>query len=203
MRAIHMVSGTLVVLGALAGCRDQRAASSAEPSPAAAAAVGDASAKAREAEAAAREAARLAALWSYHDVAAGTGRQLTASIYSVDDVDTGGRNPARVRLVFRDHPSWGRSSYLVLQGGDFNCYGGCTASVTADDGQPARMAGRRPKTDDAIAMFINDARALWRMTSGAARLAIEFPVAAGGARSAVFEVSGLDRSKLPGWDPAR
>jgi hypothetical protein len=29
---------------------------------------------------------------------------------------------------------------------------------------------------------------------------VEFPVKAGGTRTAVFEVAGLDRTKLPGWD---
>jgi hypothetical protein len=62
------------------------------------------------------------------------------------------------------------------------------------------MAGRRPKTDEAIAMFINDEAALWKLTAGAKRLSIEFPVRAGGTRTATFEVGGLDRAKMPGWD---
>jgi hypothetical protein len=62
------------------------------------------------------------------------------------------------------------------------------------------MAASRPKTDEAIAMFIEDERALWRMTRDAKRLSIEFPVKAGGTRTAVFEVGGLDREKMPGWD---
>ena len=70
----------------------------------------------------------------------------------------------------------------------------------ANLGGPKTMAGLRPKTDDAIAMFINDQRALWRMTRKAKTIAVEFPVKAGGTRTAVFEVAGLDGSKLPGWD---
>jgi hypothetical protein len=72
--------------------------------------------------------------------------------------------------------------------------------VTVDDAAPKSMAANRPKTDEAIAMFIDDERALWRMTDGAEKLSIEFPVTAGGTRTAVFEVAGLDRTKLPGWD---
>jgi hypothetical protein len=133
-------------------------------------------------------------------VPAGPGRQLTASIYSANDLDTDGTGARRVQLVFRDHPSWGRSSYLVLPGGDFACAPGCTVQVGVDDAAPSPMPARRPRTDEAIAMFVNDARALWRLTAGAARLTIEFRVKIGGARRAVFEVAGLDRSKLPGWD---
>ena len=62
------------------------------------------------------------------------------------------------------------------------------------------MAANRPKTDEAIAMFVDDNKSLWRMTRDAKRISIEFPVKAGGTRTAVFEVAGLDRSKLPGWD---
>jgi hypothetical protein len=169
--------------------------------PGAAASASDRQRARAEADAA-LEARRLAALWGYYDVPVGQGHQRSAAIYSRDDVDTDGQGARRVRLVFRDHPSWGKSSYLVLETGDFNCYGGCTVAVTVDDAKPKRMAAHRPKTDEAIAMFINDARALWRMTLGAKRLSIEFPAKAVGARTAVFEVAGLDRSRLPGWDPA-
>jgi hypothetical protein len=152
-----------------------------------------------------REQARTAALWTYNKVAvAGKGKaggtQLSASIYAKDDIDVDGSGAKPVQLIFRDHPSWGRSAYLVLQAGDFNCYGGCKLQVTVDD-QPAKtMAGSRPKTDEAIAMFIEDEKKLWRMTKGAKQLSIEFPVKAGGTRTAVFEVGGLDRSQMPGWD---
>jgi hypothetical protein len=148
----------------------------------------------------AHETMRVAALWSYNVQPVKEGKQLSAAIYSRDDVDTDGRGARPVRLIFRDHPSWGKSSYLVLQAGDFDCYGGCKVKVKIDDAVPKSMAGLRPKTDDAIAMFVNDQRALWRMTKGAKLLAIEFPVKAGGTRTAVFEVAGLDRTKLPAWN---
>lgn len=161
-----------------------------------------ADAKARAEAEAAREAQRLAALWTYQDVPAGQGRQLTAAINSTDNVATDGGDAKVVRLIFRDHASWGRSSYLVLQAGDFDCYRGCTLQVTVDDQAPRPMAGRRPRTDEAIAMFINDWRALWGLTDGATQISIEFPVTAGGTRTASFDVGGLDRSKMPGWDAA-
>jgi hypothetical protein len=155
-----------------------------------------------DASAAARENERLASLWTYSDTPAGKGRQLSTYLYSSEPVDTDGQGAKRVQLVFRDHPSWGRSSYLVLQGGDFNCYSGCNVQVTVNDTAAKPMAGRRPKTDEAIAMFINDEMALWRLTDGAKRVSIAFSVRAGGTRTAAFEVAGLDRSKMPGWDAA-
>lgn len=144
-----------------------------------------------------KEAMRVAALWSYNIETVKDGKQLSAAIYSRDRVDTGGGKP--VRLIFRDHPDWGRSSYLVIEAGDFDCYGGCKVDVAIDDGKAKPMAALRPKTQDAIAMFVNDERALWRMIDGAKTLSITFPVKAGGTRTAVFEVAGLDRTKLPGW----
>lgn len=149
------------------------------------------------------EAGRLRDLWTYsNDAPAGTGKQVAASIRSTNDVDTDGQAPKSVLLVFRDHSAWGRSSYLVLQSGDFNCSPTCTVSVSVDDAAPKSMAAHRPTTDAAIAMFIDDERALWRATSGAKRLSVEFPVKAGGTRSAMYDVAGLDRSKMPGWEAA-
>ena len=152
-----------------------------------------------------REQRRLAALWSYARVAAGKGEQRSAAILSTEPVDTGGAAPATVQLVIRDHPDWKRSAYLVLQGGDFDCYGGCKIKVAFDDAAPKPMSAWRPKTDEAIAMFIEDYRGLWKKLRQAQRLQVEFPVKggpakAGGTRTAVFEVGGLDGSQMPGWD---
>ena len=146
------------------------------------------------------EQRRMAALWAYQSQPAKGGNQLSAALYSKDAVDTDGKGKHQVRLIFRDHPEWGRSSYLVLEAGDFNCYSGCKLQVRADDAAPKTMAGTRPKTDEAIAMFITDQRALWRMAKSAKRLSIEFPVKAGGTRTAVFETGGVDASKLPKWN---
>lgn len=147
-----------------------------------------------------REQRRLAGLWMYQTERTGGGEQLSAAIYAKEPVDTGaGRVP--VRLIFRDHPEWGDSSYLTLEGGDFDCYGGCKVRVTLDDGAPKSMAASRPKTDEAIAMFIEDEKTLWSMAQQAEKtLAVEFPVKAGGTRTAVFEVGALQPQKLPGWN---
>lgn len=167
------------------------------PTTEAAARVGERLPEVTEKADAQREEARLAGLWSYPRQAVGDGEQRSAVIWSTEEVDLGDGAPSRVQLVFRDHPEWGRSSYLVLQSGDFDCYGSCRVPVTVDDGAPQRMAAYRPDTDEAIAMFINDDAALWRLAQQANTLAIEFPVKAGGTRTATFEPAGLDPSRMP------
>ena len=142
---------------------------------------------------------RLAALWSYGDEPVKGGSQLSAAIYSQEPVDTDGGGAHPVRLIFRDHPDWGRSSYLVLEVGDFDCYGGCRLKVVAD-GKAVTLPGSRPKTDEAIAMFIDDHKALWKLAKAGKQLSIEFPTKGVGRRTAEFEVGGLDPARLPKWN---
>lgn len=151
------------------------------------------------AQAAGRER-RLQGLWSYQRVPVAGGEQRSAGIHAREGIDVDGSGAKPVQLIFRDHPDWGRSSYLVLRAGDFDCYGGCRVQVTVDAAAPTAMAASRPDTDEAIAMFIEDERALWRLAGEAETIAIEFPVEAGGTRTAVFEVGGLDPSSMPGWN---
>ena len=113
-------------------------------------------------------------MWSYGDEEAEGGRQLSAAIYSQEPLDTDGSGAHPVRLIFRDHPSWGRSAYLVLEAGDFDCYKGCRLKVVAD-GKTLTLPGSRPKTDEAIAMFIDDHKALWKLAKNSQQLSIEFP----------------------------
>src|SRR3546814_3778931 len=81
-----------------------------------------------------------------------------------------GANP--VRLIFRDQPGWGTSSYLVLQAGDFDCYGGCRVKVKVDDAEPKSMSALRPDTDEATAMFINDEHGLGGVLDGATQVSV-------------------------------
>lgn len=188
----------IATLALLSGC-GEAGPSLAERAAAARAAQEAADAAAREGSRARSEAGRLAALWRYQDATVGGGAQKTAAIFATGDVDVDGQGAKPVQLVFRDHAAWGRSSYLVLQAGDFACRPRCTVSVAADARPLVRMAARRPNTDEAIAMFIDDAAALWRLAGAATRLVIEFPVTAGGTRAAAFEVAALDEAKMPGW----
>ncbi|WP_338064841.1 hypothetical protein [Thermomonas paludicola] len=143
---------------------------------------------------------RLAALWAYGDEPVGkSGHQLSAAIYSQEPVDTDGSGARPVRLIFRDHPAWGRSAYLVLQAGDFDCYSGCKLKVVVD-GKAHVLPGSRPKTDEAIAMFIDDWKGLWKLAKTGRQLSIEFPTKSAGKRTAQFEVGGLEAYKLPAWN---
>lgn len=170
------------------------------PESSAAARIRERHAQARDRADAERTQRRLSALWAYQSQPVKQGTQLSAGIYSRDPVKTGDKPADRVRLIFRDHPDWGRSAYLVLADGDFDCYGGCRVEVAVDDGAPARMAASRPDTDEAIAMFIEDEFALWRKAAASeASVSITFPVKAGGTRTAVFETGALDTAKLPRW----
>ena len=149
---------------------------------------------------AAREERRLAALWNYAQVAAPGGTQKSAMIYSKDPVDLDGSGARPVQLVFRDHPKWKRSAYLVLQASDFRCAGGCKVKVIADGAAAKSMAAWRPDTDEAIAMFITDYKSLWRLLRKTKVVTIEFPIKGGGTRTATFETGALDGKQMPGWD---
>lgn len=147
----------------------------------------------------ARELRRLQALWDYAQVAADGGTQRSAAIMAKAPVDVDGSGAKPVQLVFRDHPKWKRSGYLVLQAGDFRCAGGCKVQVVADGGTAKAMDAWRPDTDEAIAMFITDQKALWKLAGASKTVEIEFPVKAGGTRKALFETGGLDPKQMPGW----
>lgn len=193
-----MAAFTMLLAITLGACRP--AGPSMAERAAAAQAERESAAQQMRAEARAkRETERLAALWRYQEATVGGGAQVTAAIFATEDVDADGHGPRPVQLVFRDHAKWGRSGYLVLQAGDFACRPRCTVDVTVDDRAPARLAAWRPDTDEAIALFIRDTAAFWRLTGDAARLRVAFPVKAGGSRTAAFEVVGLDESKMPGW----
>jgi hypothetical protein len=195
---LALAACALLAAASVGGCRDG-GPSMADRAAAARAAEAIADAKARDETRARLETERLAGLWRYQNATVGGGAQVTAAIFAAESIDVDGQGPRPVQLVFRDHGTWGRSGYLVLQAGDFACRPRCTVTVTVDDRAPERMAAWRPTTDEAIAMFIRDSAALWRLTAAASRLTIEFPVAAGGTRTASFEVVGLDETKMPGW----
>ncbi|WP_142123238.1 hypothetical protein [Pseudoxanthomonas sp. 3HH-4] len=151
---------------------------------------------------AAREQRRMETLWDYSQVAVDGGTQRSAALLSKEPVDVDGSGAKPVQLVFRDHPTWKRSSYLVLQASDFAkaCYSRCQVTVVADGAAPKRMSANRPDTDEATAMFIDDEKALWRLARKTKVLEIEFTVKDGSTHRALFETGGLDGSQMPGWD---
>lgn len=172
------------------------------PQSRAAARIGPALEEVKGKAQAVREQRRMEALWDYAQFATDGGTQRSAAILGKEPVDVDGTGAKPVQLVFRDHPTWKRSSYLVLQASDFAraCYRRCQVTVVADGGAPKRMSANRPDTDEATAMFIDDDKALWRVARKTRVLEIEFPVKDGSTHRAVFETGGLDGSQMPGWD---
>jgi hypothetical protein len=148
------------------------------------------------------EQERLSSLWNYSRIAVGKGEQRSAMIYSKQAIDLDGSGPRTVQLVFRDHPEWKRSSYLVLQVSDFAkaCYPGCAVKVKTDDGKIHTFSAFRPKTDEAIAMFINDYKGLWKLARENKAIEIEFLTRDAGAKAAVFETGGVNATQMPGWN---
>ncbi len=145
---------------------------------------------------AARDLRRMQALWQYNQIPVGNkGNQVSAQIYSKErvDVDGSGAKCSWCSAIIR----WKRHAYLVLQAGDFRCPQ-CTVS---DRGrrQAGVDGGVAPKTDEAIALFITDQKALWKLARKGKSISIEFPVKAGGTRTAVFETGGVDASRMPQW----
>jgi hypothetical protein len=140
-----------------------------------------------------RESRRLGKLWSYVSVPEAGGTQHTAAAESREPIKAG----ARVRLVLREHPKWGRSVYLLLDNAKFDCSKGCaTLPVRFDDAAPQRMKATVPPTGEP-ALFIDDDKAFIARMRKAKTVSIEATIKGEGLKTMVFEVGGFDASKLP------
>ncbi|QYR53341.1 hypothetical protein [Lysobacter soyae] len=145
-----------------------------------------------------REDRRMEALWDYQRNPEKKGEQITAAIYAKEKVDTpDGRSS--VLLIFRDHPEWGNSAYVVLDRADFDCWKGCKLKVTADE-KEFTIPGQRPDTKEAISMFINDQPKLWKLFKDARLVKIDLPIKGSGMHTATFESAGLDPARMPNWN---
>jgi hypothetical protein len=104
---------------------------------------------------------RLAGLWTYNVVAAtgddSEGALTTASIGSDATAEASGDPLAK--LVLRDHPKWGHSMAVVLDGSQFDCAQHCQISVQFDD-QPAREFAASRTAQSPLAMTIDDEKTL-------------------------------------------
>jgi hypothetical protein len=141
-----------------------------------------------------RDNRRLAALWAYNiePVNYGTdGVLVSAYLYSDPKTDAGG---SPVRLVLRRHPQWGRSVYLVLDKGEFDCAPGCKVSIRFDD-QTAREFSATKSKQNRQALFIDDERTVRDMLDKIRVIMINTRVG-GAPRVLRFEVGGFDRVKL-------
>jgi hypothetical protein len=145
----------------------------------------------------ARDKRRLAQLWSYNtEFLEGVGENVvhTAAIYATKDPNDINNDQVPVRLVLRKHPKWGRSVYLVLDHGQFDCAPGCKVPVKFDD-QPARMLPASKSDQNKQAMFIDDEQAIRDILEKIRVVTIDTSVD-GRPRSISFEVGGFERGEL-------
>jgi hypothetical protein len=139
-----------------------------------------------------REARRLAELWDYQEIAVGKGVQRSATVYSRTAPAEEGVPAATpdAQLVLRDHPSWGRSVYLLLAQSRFECGKPCLMKISFDDAPAQNFAGKQADSGKGPALFIEDkARFLPAMTE-AKKVRIELPKGSGRIPALVFEVGG-------------
>ncbi len=146
---------------------------------------------------AAAEANRLHGLWTYQGVTLKEGVQHSAAIYShTVPVEEGDIAPvADAELVLRDHPSWGRSAYLLLAQSRFKCGQPCAMTIAFDDGEAHRFSGKQADSGKGPALFIEDETGFVAAVKNAKKLRIVLPKGSGLVTSLSFEVGGYDASR--------
>jgi hypothetical protein len=178
------------------------------PDSRAAARLGPELEQVRSGAAAARAQRRLRDLWEYQALAVGKGVQRSASIYSrTVPVEEGEVAPTPdAQLVLRDHPSWGRSAYLLLAQSRFTCGKPCRMQIRFDQ-QPARQfAGKQADSGKGPALFIEDEADFINALAKAGEIRIQLPKGSGSITSLVFETGGYQPQsfeKPPVRAPAR
>lgn len=145
-----------------------------------------------------REEDRLAALWHYASIPAGSGKQYSAMIDSHVELDQTGLplNKPDARLVLRIHPDWGNSSYLLLENKDFVCSQPCLMQISFDGGDPITFKGTQADSGQGPALFIDDHKAFYAAMLPAKKVKILLPKNGDYTPSLVFDVSGYDSSRL-------
>jgi hypothetical protein len=146
------------------------------------------------AEQAAIETSRLRGLWTYQGVTLKEGVQHSAAIYSHTVlVEEGDIAPvADAELVLRDHPSWGRSAYLLLAQSRFKCGQPCAMSIAFDDVEARRFSGKQADSGKGPALFIENETAFIAALKQAKKLRIVLPKGSGIVSTLNFEVGGYD-----------
>jgi ribosomal protein L12E/L44/L45/RPP1/RPP2 len=142
----------------------------------------------------ARDKRRLEKLWSYNVElmeGGGDGVVHSAAIYATRDANNGN---APVRLVLRRHPKWGRSVYLVLDRGEFDCAKGCKVAIKFDD-TAAQMFSATKSDINRQAIFIDDEQTIREKLESIRVITIDASVG-GKPRTLSFEVGGFDRVQL-------
>jgi hypothetical protein len=141
---------------------------------------------------------RLAALWEYQKVAAGTGTQYTALIPSHVELDENGApmGPPDARLVLRVHPEWGKSAYLLLSQKGFQCGDPCSMLITFDEAVPETYAGKQADSGEGPALFINEHGRFYAAMRSAKVIKIKLPSNGTFNSTLRFDVGGYDAARL-------
>jgi ribosomal protein L12E/L44/L45/RPP1/RPP2 len=142
----------------------------------------------------ARDKRRLEKLWSYNIElmeGGGDGVVHSAAIYATRDAN---KDNAPVRLVLRTHPKWGRSVYLVLDKGEFDCAKGCKVAIKFDDTAPQMFSSTKSDLNKQ-AMFIDDEKTIREKLDNIRVITIDVSIG-GKPRTLSFEVGGFDRVQL-------
>ena len=144
-----------------------------------------------------RDERRLRELWDYQAVPKGKGTQRTATLYSRTPVVEEGELAIQpdAQLVLRDHPEWGRSSYLLFAQSKFECGPPCRMDISFDGGAAQSFAGKQADSGKGPALFIEDEARFIRQLSDAREVRIQLPKGSGSASSMVFEASGFDAAR--------
>ena len=143
-----------------------------------------------------KETQRIARLWTYNTAPEAGGTQYSAYVYAKDEVSAGGKTQ-RLRLVLRQHPSWGQSVYLLLDAGGFQCGTDCSAGVRFDDQPTQRMATTIPPTGEP-AIFIDDNKGFIAHLAKARWVHIDTQLKGAAAKHTVsFDVAGFDTARMP------
>ncbi len=144
-----------------------------------------------------RDARRLAGLWEYQAVALANGVQRSAAIYSQTvPADEGEVLPTPdARLVFRNHPEWGRSAYLLLAQARFRCGKPCAVQIRFDDGDAQAFAGKQADSGKGPALFIEEEKRFIQAIERSRIVRIEFPQGSGRLAAVAFEVAGYQASR--------
>jgi hypothetical protein len=147
----------------------------------------------------AASANRLANLWEYQQVAAGTGTQYTALLPSHVELDENGlpeRTPD-ARLVLRIHPEWGKSAYLLLAQSQFTCGDPCAIQIAFDELPSESFEGEQADSGNGPALFITERERFYGRMRLAQNLTITLPKTNNVTPPKLhFEVSGYDASRL-------
>ena len=152
----------------------------------------------RERAEARREERRLAGLWTYQTFAVDGGKQYSASLDSRIEWDPDSDQPRPLpdaQLIFRRHPSWGDSAYLVLRQKTLRCGPPCRLQLLFDDGEPQSWAGKPADTGTGPALFIVDRDRFLDAVDGARRLRVELPSTEHLTPVFEFEVGGFDAQR--------